>query len=72
MAMILYPEVQAKAQMEVDALLGGSRLPEFEDQASLPYVCCIIKEVLRWKSVLPLGESGYTSSKLCYFYHEVS
>ncbi|KAF8595469.1 cytochrome P450 [Ceratobasidium sp. AG-I] len=55
LAMTLYPEVQTKAQAEIDALLGGNRLPELEDQDSLPYVRCLIKEVLRWKSVVPLG-----------------
>ncbi|KAF8595467.1 cytochrome P450 [Ceratobasidium sp. AG-I] len=55
LAMILNPDVQAKGQKEIDDLLEGARLPEIEDQESLPYVCNILKEVLRWRSVLPLG-----------------
>ncbi|KAJ8508608.1 hypothetical protein ONZ45_g9132 [Pleurotus djamor] len=45
----------AKAQAEIDALLKGTRLPSFQDQASLPYSQAIMWETLRWKSVLPLG-----------------
>ncbi|KAG8716279.1 hypothetical protein FRC09_015922, partial [Ceratobasidium sp. 395] len=54
-AMVLHPEVQTRAQAEIDALLGDGRLPEMSDRESLPYVCCIIKEVLRWWPVFPLG-----------------
>jgi len=36
--MILYPDVQKRAQEELDKVLGGIRLPEFEDKPSLPYV----------------------------------
>lgn len=56
--MVLHPDVQAKAQAEIDALLGGSRLPEMSDRESMPYVCCIVKEVLRWWPVFPLGMSS--------------
>ncbi|KAG8768621.1 cytochrome c oxidase subunit 2 [Ceratobasidium sp. 428] len=53
--MALYPEVQVKAQAEVDRVIGKDRLPEMSDRASLPYVECVLKEVLRWQSVVPLG-----------------
>ncbi|EMD37283.1 hypothetical protein CERSUDRAFT_83037 [Gelatoporia subvermispora B] len=55
LAMTLYPEVQTKAQHELDAVLGGQRLPKFSDQASLPYVTAIMKESLRWKPVVSLN-----------------
>ncbi|KDN34232.1 hypothetical protein RSAG8_12675, partial [Rhizoctonia solani AG-8 WAC10335] len=55
LAMVLHPEVQAKAQAEIDSILGGTRLPEMTDRESLPYVCCIVKEVLRWWPAFPLG-----------------
>jgi hypothetical protein len=48
MAMANYPEAQKTAQAELDALLGGTRLPTFEDQGDLPFVDAIIKELLRW------------------------
>ncbi|KAF8749925.1 cytochrome P450 [Rhizoctonia solani] len=55
MAMAMHPEVQTRAQAEIDSVLGGSRLPEMDDRQSMPYVQAIVKEVLRWRSVLPLG-----------------
>ena len=51
-----YPEVQAKAQAEVDRVIGSDRLPLVSDRVELPYVHAIVKEVGRWHSVLPLGE----------------
>lgn len=53
--MVLFPEVQAKAQAELDAVVGSERLPSFSDQDSLPYVNAVCKEVLRWHAVVPLG-----------------
>ncbi|KAH8997178.1 cytochrome P450 [Lactarius hatsudake] len=55
LAMTLYPEVQRKAQTEIDQLVGNSRLPEFWDQDGLPYVDAVLKEVLRWHPVTPLA-----------------
>ena len=54
--MALYPEVLKKAQAELDAVVGPDRLPEFEDRASMPYINAVIKELLRWNLVTPLGE----------------
>ncbi|CAE6502301.1 unnamed protein product [Rhizoctonia solani] len=54
MAMAIHQDIQAKAQMEIDAAIG-TRLPEIADWESLPYVQCIVKEVLRWRSALPLA-----------------
>jgi cytochrome P450 len=56
-AMILYPDVQRKAQAEIDQIVGNSRLPDFSDEAVLPYVQAVLKEVLRWHPVTPLGLS---------------
>ncbi|KAL4252343.1 cytochrome P450 family protein [Pleurotus pulmonarius] len=53
-AMLLYPEVQKKAQQEVDSFTH-STLPSFEDLPNMPYVQAVMLEVLRWQSVLPLG-----------------
>ncbi|KIK68602.1 hypothetical protein GYMLUDRAFT_153661 [Collybiopsis luxurians FD-317 M1] len=57
LAMALNPEVQAKAQKELDALLAQTekKLPDFTDEASLPYISAIVKEVLRWNPVVPLA-----------------
>ena len=54
--MTLYPDVQVKAQAELDALIGKDlRLPTFSDRDYLPYVNAIVKEVLRWNPSVPLG-----------------
>ncbi|EGO01616.1 hypothetical protein SERLA73DRAFT_166166 [Serpula lacrymans var. lacrymans S7.3] len=55
LAMQLYPEVQRKAQAEIDAVVGNDRLPTFADRESLPYVEALAKEVLRWNVVVPLA-----------------
>ncbi|KAF8442293.1 cytochrome P450 [Boletus edulis BED1] len=44
--MVLYPEVQAKAQAELDSVTGNGRLPQFDDRASLPYVDAILHELV--------------------------
>ncbi|KIJ39732.1 hypothetical protein M422DRAFT_174720, partial [Sphaerobolus stellatus SS14] len=44
-----------KVQEELDAVLGGVRLPEFEDMATLPYTVAAYKETMRWHPLLPLG-----------------
>jgi hypothetical protein len=51
----MYPEVQRKAQAEIDQIVGNSRLPDFSDEAALPYVQAVLKEALRWHPVTPLG-----------------
>ncbi|KAJ7163864.1 cytochrome P450, partial [Mycena crocata] len=53
--MNLHPEVQLKAHEEIDRVVGRHRMPNFEDRDSLPYVTAIVKEVLRWHPVSPLG-----------------
>jgi len=55
LAMALYPEVQKKAQMEIDTLIGNTRLPDFTDRNALPYTNAIVKEAMRWQPVAPLG-----------------
>ncbi|KAJ7781604.1 cytochrome P450 [Mycena metata] len=55
LAMTLNPAVQAKAQREIDAVVGGDRLPTFADRDDLPYVDALVKEVLRWHCVVPTG-----------------
>ncbi|EIW55444.1 cytochrome P450 [Trametes versicolor FP-101664 SS1] len=55
LVLALFPEVQEKAQAELDTIVGPHRLPEFNDRDSLPYVCAVIKECMRWHAVAPLG-----------------
>jgi cytochrome P450 len=54
--MSLHPEIQRKAQAEIDAVIGNDRLPKFSDQENLLYVQSLVKEVFRWNPVTPLGD----------------
>jgi len=54
-AMILNPEVQKKAQAEVDSIIGRNRLPTIEDRESLVYVQAVIREVMRRHPVVPMS-----------------
>ncbi|GAW10045.1 cytochrome P450 [Lentinula edodes] len=54
-AMSIYPNVQARAQRELDEVVGRSRMPTFDDMTQLPYIKAIVKEVLRWQPVTPLA-----------------
>ena len=63
--MVMHPEVQRKAQEEIDRVVGNDRLPTFADQSSLPYVDALVKEVFRCYPVAPLGTFGVVSF-LCY------
>ncbi|KAI0687567.1 cytochrome P450 [Earliella scabrosa] len=55
LAMALYPEVQKKAQAELDNVIGSQRLPDFCDRSTLPYVNALVKELARWHVVAPTG-----------------
>ncbi|KAG7090446.1 hypothetical protein E1B28_009563 [Marasmius oreades] len=57
LAMTLYIDVQKRAQDEIDRVVGTSRLPDFSDRDSLPFVNAVFSEVLRWNPVTPLGVS---------------
>ncbi|CAE7069787.1 unnamed protein product [Rhizoctonia solani] len=55
LAMIQHPEVQTRAQEEIDRVTNSERLPNVTDKDLMPYVQCIVQEVLRWQPPLPLG-----------------
>ncbi|KIM36638.1 hypothetical protein M413DRAFT_20453 [Hebeloma cylindrosporum] len=55
LAMVLHPEAQERAQDEIDSVVGRDRLPTFQDYEQLPYVRALVKEVMRWRGVSPLG-----------------
>jgi hypothetical protein len=63
LAMVVYPDVQLKAQAEIDRVVGRERLPEVADHASLPYVSAVATECLRWLPVLPIGTSNISLFK---------
>lgn len=55
MAMALNQSWQAKVRDEIEAACGG-RMPGIEDYEKLPTLRACIKEALRWRSSVPMGE----------------
>lgn len=47
LAMLKYPEIQRRAQEEVDSVIGCDRLPDRSDVEQLPYVSAVMREALR-------------------------
>lgn len=54
LAMVIHPEVLAKAQEELDYVIGRDRLPGLDDRIQLPYIEALEKETLRWNNVVPM------------------
>ena len=55
LALALFPQVQRRAQAELDVVVGRDRLPTFDDRPRLPYIEALCKELMRWQMVTPLG-----------------
>ncbi|KAG2154174.1 cytochrome P450 [Suillus bovinus] len=66
LAMVLNPDVQAKAQAEIDGVVGKDRLPDFSDRPALPYIDAVLRETLRWHPVAPFGFPGATTTSDTY------
>ena len=58
LAMVLYPDVQRKAQEEIDKVVGKDTLPTFDDMESLPYVKAVCTEALRCMKVSMCSNSA--------------
>ncbi|KAL4897159.1 cytochrome P450 [Aspergillus ambiguus] len=61
-----YPEIQKKAQAELDSVVGRDRLPTVEDEKDLPYCHAIIKEVERVHNPFWLGTPHVSSEDFVY------
>jgi hypothetical protein len=55
LAMSMFPDVQRKAQEEIDRVVGTARLPTAEDRKKLPYVNAVVEEAQRWQPIAPMG-----------------
>ncbi|KAK7060957.1 hypothetical protein VNI00_000692 [Paramarasmius palmivorus] len=64
LCMMLFPDVQQKAQAEIDAVIGKDRLPSISDRDSLPYVRAVYQETLRWRPVVPMVSHSVTQDDL--------
>ncbi|NXA74330.1 CP2J2 protein, partial [Thryothorus ludovicianus] len=49
------PEIQARVQAEIDAVIGQARPPALEDRSSLHYTNAVIHEVQRKGNVIPFN-----------------
>ena len=54
-AMMMWPEVQKRAQEEVDRVVGSDRMPQMEDALDLPYIRACVKESIRWMPTVIMG-----------------
>ena len=54
-AMLQHPEVQKKAQEEIERVVGSDRMPTMEDEPNLQYIRSCVKESLRWMPTTILG-----------------
>jgi hypothetical protein len=59
LAMVLFSDVQHKAQEEIDRVIGTGLLPNVTDRDHLLYLSALYKELLRWPH-------GYSSSLKTY------
>ncbi|KAF2276288.1 cytochrome P450 [Westerdykella ornata] len=63
LALITHPETLQAAHNELDTVIGSSRTPTFNDEARLPYIRALVKEVLRWRPVAVLGGTPHSSTE---------
>ncbi|KAJ7258207.1 cytochrome P450 [Mycena rebaudengoi] len=64
LAMALNPDIQPRAQEAIDKVVGTGRLPDFSH--NIPYVDAIVREVLRWGPVAPMGGPHATTQDDVY------
>ncbi|KAL0569905.1 hypothetical protein V5O48_012051 [Marasmius crinis-equi] len=55
LAIAMHPDVQIKAQNELDTTFGRGLVPDYEERPNLPYIEAIIREVFRWVPPVPLS-----------------
>jgi len=63
LALVTHPETLHAAHKELDAVVGPDRSPTFADEANLPYIRAMVKEVLRWRPVAVLGGTPHASTE---------
>ncbi|KAJ9649238.1 hypothetical protein H2201_004246 [Coniosporium apollinis] len=63
MAMVVFPEVEKRAQQEIDRVVGPNRLPTMDDEPNLQYIRGCVKESLRWMPTTILGAVPHAVTK---------
>ncbi|BCS21142.1 cytochrome P450 [Aspergillus puulaauensis] len=67
MAALCYPDKFQKARAEVDHICnsgGNARLPGIGDLEQMPYICAMIKELLRWRPIFPFTPDHVLTSDM--------
>jgi hypothetical protein len=54
LALTAFPEVQTKAQAELDRVVGDDRMPTYEDYEKMPYLRAVVNEVHRFRPNAPI------------------
>ncbi|TCD60372.1 hypothetical protein EIP91_010263 [Steccherinum ochraceum] len=57
--MVLHPEIQKRAQAEIDAVMGPDALPEYADRSRLPFVQAMIRETFRYRPPAPMTDLNW-------------
>jgi cytochrome P450 len=68
-AMTCFPDVQKRAQTEIDRVIGNDRTPMWSDYDSLPYVSQVVKETMRWRPVGGIGVPHATNKGMSIEHH---
>ena len=50
-----YPDLVSRAQAELDNVVGRDRLPDFADESDLVYCSALVREIMRWRTVIAGG-----------------
>ena len=64
--MTVDPEIQKRAQAEIESAVGSDRLPEYSDRHRLPVTEASYREILRWRPPGPLGVPHLTTQDDVY------
>lgn len=53
--MAKFPVQTARAQAEIDGVIGRDRIPSWDDYSKLPYVRAYVQECVRYRPIAPIG-----------------
>ncbi|OZJ05278.1 hypothetical protein BZG36_01931 [Bifiguratus adelaidae] len=57
-----HPEIQERAAAEIEEVFGTDALPHLDDSVDLPYMSCVLKELLRYRTPNYFG-AGHALAK---------
>ena len=67
LAAVMFPDAVAKAQEELDGVVGHDRSPHNDDLPYLTYLEAFVKEVFRWRSVAIIGGQPHAPTHDDYY-----